>query len=1511
VFAQDITDPVPSEQHICVGEDVTYTIFGFPGSTIQWYVTPDATSVQTYLTGKDATVLDDTDNFTHTNSLIYNKATYLHQWTAVDYPVGGYTLQMQEVSNVPAACASGVLIPGLKVNIHAKPAINSITPTHIVCAGDKGSLAVSVAATVPALLQLQYRLVNSSDVEVVEWTDDNLTHDFNNLNAGSYNVQIRYVLISDKLKVVKGSYSESSVVTINLGDNVAPTISAAADVVETTSGDGTGNCEIDLAITDAVYGDNCSSSLTWVMTGAVTASGSGQVGSYIFPLGVTTITYTNTDGTNSVTDIMTVTVTDDEDPVILNCLGSNIWSEDFDSYASNTSSATHDGVTWTGPLTGHDRILIGSGRIEAYVQNQASREWTTSAIDISSDSFVSISFDAEAWNANNSGNSMEFQYQIDGSGGFVTFATLSGAFTNQTVTSPAISGSSLKLKVIINRAVGAAFYYFDNIVVNGLRGTDSGSCTYTVLGDELNVTAVDNCSLNSLSYTLSGATTGTGASLNGVVFNNGLTNITWTATDASSNTAACSFTVAIIDNIDPIASNPAGIPVQCISDIPPVNIAVVTDEADNCTANPTVAFVSDINNNGLGTTASPYIVTRTYSVTDVAGNSINVVQLITAIDNINPVTPTLLPVEGECGATAVAPTTTDLCAGTITGTTTDPLTYNTQGTHVITWSFDDGVGDGSVSNPFKNLGAARTVTANGRYYFDLGNGVFQADVDTNEGGGWVLILQYHHKGGTNPTTRVIGVGSDLPVASSSLLDEDLSGTLSWGHAGNAALSDMAGAEELRWYAETSAHSRIIHFKSAVGLAYAQSGTGSFDGIESGYTLLTGGENANLPAAARNEYIDKDDNALTNFPIWLSGQFHWGIKGAGNRWEVDDYPAGFANSTIHKMWVRGSIVPVGNVVTVTQKVIVDDTTDPTASNPPSVTVQCIDDVPAVDIAVVTDEADNCTANPTVAFVSDINNNGLGTTASPYIVTRTYSVTDNAGNSINVVQLITAIDNINPVTPTLLPVTGECSATAAAPTTTDNCAGIITGTTSDPLTYNTQGTHVITWSFDDGNSQVVTVNQNVVINDVTAPVLNNMPANILVNNCSQVVNWVEPTATDNCGTPILVSSHSSGRSFPEGTTTVTYTASDGDNTTEASFTVTVLDGGQAPFICFEATNHAVGKTATQSSVYIGASASRAIDGITDGVYNNNSVTHTNFDAQAWWMVDLGAQEVVDYVNIYRRTDCCWERLVNFYVLLSNTDIGSVSLNNALNDPSIESYYIAGDPGDLKRVLTSGNTARYVKIQLLGTNRLSLAEVGLGCTAQSRGNITATTDAGQCEASVSWDEPIAVDNCGGVTLSSNYNSGDDFPVGTTKVTYTATDGTNVSTSDFDVIVTDNEAPLLADLTSVSVCPADGAEGDNPQTAVVTGLNLTTDLYSDNCTNDSNLIIQYKIVLSDNTVVSDFGEKATGAVSTSDPSGYTFREGTTTVSFKIIDEATNESDIKSFTVTVNHKPNPGQITF
>ena len=55
----------------------------------------------------------------------------------------------------------------------------------------------------------------------------------------------------------------------------------------------------------------------------------------------------------------------------------------------------------------------------------------------------------------------------------------------------------------------------------------------------------------------------------------------------------------------------------------------------------------------------------------------------------------------------------------------------------------------------------------------------------------------------------------------------------------------------------------------------------------------------------------------------------------------------------------------------------------------------------------------------------------------------------------------------------------------------------------------------------------------------------------------------------------------------------------------------------------------------------------------------------------------------------------------------------------------------------------------------------------------SIVVNTDPGMPTAVASWQQPSATDNSGEpVTISSNFNSGDTFPIGITTVTYTATD-------------------------------------------------------------------------------------------------------------------------------------------
>ncbi|MFN0122626.1 MAG: discoidin domain-containing protein, partial [Blastocatellia bacterium] len=139
-----------------------------------------------------------------------------------------------------------------------------------------------------------------------------------------------------------------------------------------------------------------------------------------------------------------------------------------------------------------------------------------------------------------------------------------------------------------------------------------------------------------------------------------------------------------------------------------------------------------------------------------------------------------------------------------------------------------------------------------------------------------------------------------------------------------------------------------------------------------------------------------------------------------------------------------------------------------------------------------------------------------------------------------------------------------------------------------------------------------------------------------------------------------------------------------------------------------NLAGGRAATQSSTAYSGPAGRAVDGNTNGVYNAGSVTHTNYDTNAWWQVDLGAVNTLSQITLYNRTDCCAGRLGNFYVFVSTTDMTGRTLTQILNDSSVRRYRMTGTAAARQAFNVSGASGRYVRVQLAGTNYLSLAEV-----------------------------------------------------------------------------------------------------------------------------------------------------------------------------------------------------------
>ncbi|WP_022951675.1 discoidin domain-containing protein [Leucothrix mucor] len=137
-----------------------------------------------------------------------------------------------------------------------------------------------------------------------------------------------------------------------------------------------------------------------------------------------------------------------------------------------------------------------------------------------------------------------------------------------------------------------------------------------------------------------------------------------------------------------------------------------------------------------------------------------------------------------------------------------------------------------------------------------------------------------------------------------------------------------------------------------------------------------------------------------------------------------------------------------------------------------------------------------------------------------------------------------------------------------------------------------------------------------------------------------------------------------------------------------------------------NIAKGKPAKQSSTGWGGSASRGVDGNPNGQYNANSVTHTNQDQNAWWEVDLQSVHVLNSINVYNRTDCCGERLNGFRVITSINPLPNKPLSNS--EVNALRHWDVKTAGKVSRINLGNVSGRYVRIQLIGRNYLSLAEV-----------------------------------------------------------------------------------------------------------------------------------------------------------------------------------------------------------
>jgi uncharacterized lipoprotein YddW (UPF0748 family) len=169
----------------------------------------------------------------------------------------------------------------------------------------------------------------------------------------------------------------------------------------------------------------------------------------------------------------------------------------------------------------------------------------------------------------------------------------------------------------------------------------------------------------------------------------------------------------------------------------------------------------------------------------------------------------------------------------------------------------------------------------------------------------------------------------------------------------------------------------------------------------------------------------------------------------------------------------------------------------------------------------------------------------------------------------------------------------------------------------------GITVVTLTATDASGKSSSCNFSVISTDHLAPVIVSAPDDILVRtgehgaDCSVSVNWIEPTATDNCNTslPYFKRTHAPGDAFTVGTTKVTYVFKDeSGNADSTSFNVVVNDDTKPVMI-----------TRNITRTLVGGTVSITADEVNNGSWDNCGISSLTVSTAAFNCTNIGENTV----------------------------------------------------------------------------------------------------------------------------------------------------------------------------------------------------------------------------------------------------------------------------------------------
>jgi hypothetical protein len=611
----------------------------------------------------------------------------------------------------------------------------------------------------------------------------------------------------------------------------------------------------------------------------------------------------------------------------------------------------------------------------------------------------------------------------------------------------------------------------------------------------------------------------------------GATAVTWTATDASGNTATATQMVTVmVPTGGPLAiTAPANVMQEATAPLSNVMLGAATVTGGE----PPMMINSDAPANGfpVGQTAV------TWTVTDNAMMTASAVQQVTIVDTTAPqltapanVTATQGPGLGDTMVALGNATVTDAADPSPLVSNDEPANGFPVGTTTVTWTAVDAYGNSAT--------ATQTVTINAYVAEQCSSVVadFQNTIYPLMNTQTPPRCVGCHTGTSNPvvTPNAFAFVNDPPTAA----DFDV--------FRNVALMDV-GNESLVLHKVRggSNHTGGDVFPNGLNdpdfIAFS-------DFVARARNCITALQ-ITAPAAVSAEAT----GPLTN--VTLGNATASG--GDGNFTFSDDAPAGgFGLGTTVVNWTVQD--GAGATASATQDVTVSDTTAPTISAPADVQADSTGALTMVNIGTAT-ATDLVDASPAIA------NNAPAGGYPEGVTSVTWTATDASGNVATATQMVTvSAPSAGPLTLTA-PSNVSMEATGPLSDFALGAASVTGGTAPVSISNNAPaggfpvGTTTVTWTATDSAMMTATATQQVTVVDSTAPQLT-VPGDVTADQGPALgntdVDLGTASASDIADPNPTLSNDAPAGGFPVGTTTVTWTALDAyGNSSTATQSVTV--------------------------------------------------------------------------------------------------------------------------------------------------------------------------------------------------------------------------------------------------------------------------------------------------------------------------------------------------------------------